>query len=72
MRGAGSPGRIILGGNQDVVVPDQRVQEAGPEERGKELLSVHQDTVSLRHHPLYADLHFPAHMAVTETSDGVE
>lgn len=44
-----------------MVVPDQRVQEAGPEEGYEELLSIHQDAIPLGHDPLHLDLHVSAH-----------
>lgn len=56
----GTPGGVVLGGDENVVVPNKWVQKAGPEEWREELLCVHQDAIPLGHHPLYVDLHLPA------------
>lgn len=47
-----------------MVVPDEWVQKARPEEGREELLGVHQDAVPLGHHSLYVDLNLPAHHTV--------
>ncbi len=48
-----------------MVVPDQWVQEAGPEEGREELHSIHQDAMSLGHYPLHLNLHFPVHTSAS-------
>ena len=60
----GAPGGVVLGRDEDVVVPDKWVQETGPEEGCEELLGVHQDAVPLGHHLLYVNLHLPAQHSV--------